>query len=128
MGALLGKSREEIRAIPAVEFQMWQSYYLIEPWGFENIEFLSARIMAQMFNLQQSKRSHRKKISVWIRDMPKLVLGAIYKERKQLDMDEFVAQDINLDTEEGKKLATERIIANIKSMFGKRVVDNRSKK
>ena len=74
----------------------------------------------------QVKKSQRKKLSYWLRDMKKLVLQAIYKEKnKQKYEQREQVQEINVETTHGKKLATERVIAGIKSMFGGRVEDKR---
>ena len=125
LGAQLGKSLSEIRAMPYPEFRLWQNFYALEPFGFDNIEFHVSRILAQMYNLQV-KKSQRKKLSYWLRDMKKLVLQAIYKEKnKQKYEQREQVQEINVETTQGKKLATERVIAGIKSMFGGRVEDKR---
>jgi hypothetical protein len=51
LGALLGKSIGEIRALPAPEYRKWELYYLVEPWGWHNTEYLTAKIEAALFEI-----------------------------------------------------------------------------
>jgi len=111
--------------IPYPEYKLWKVFYNLEPWGFENSEFWVAEILAGIHNSQVSKRSQLKKPSHWLRDMKKLVIRAIYGERRKQDYENQTGETVDTSTPEGKKMASEKVIAGIKAMFGARVKDTR---
>lgn len=108
------------------EYALWKAYYLIEPWGWENDEFLFAQLMSQIYNVNVSKRSKMKKPSVWMRDMPAIILRTLRNYR--LDLESASEDEVDLETPQGREIATEKVIASIKKIFGNRVVDKRNEK
>ena len=80
LGLALGKTREEIRTMPAQEFYEWQLFYMLEPFGWHDREDRTASIMTMLYNTNVDKKSKAKKPSDFIRDMPKLVVNAIKSE------------------------------------------------
>jgi hypothetical protein len=46
LGSLLGKTIKEVRAMPATEYHRWELFYLIEPWGWHNTEYLFGKLMS----------------------------------------------------------------------------------
>lgn len=49
LGLALHKTRKEIRALDATEYRDWELMYLLEPWGWQNQEYLVGKILSGMF-------------------------------------------------------------------------------
>ena len=58
----------------APEFQSWQLYYVLEPWGWQNDEYRTAVLLAQNYNMRKPKKSHARKPSDFMRDMFKAAI------------------------------------------------------
>jgi hypothetical protein len=80
----LHKSLGEIRALPYAEFSAWQTFYMLEPWGWENNEYLFAMLAARIHNNNVSKQSDALDATSFMRDMDKLVLEEL-KEKPDLE-------------------------------------------
>ena len=65
-----------MRALPAEEFESWQLFYMIEPWGWNDNEYRTGAVLAMLNNVNISKKKDTKKESDYMRDMPKLVMKA----------------------------------------------------
>lgn len=100
LGLVLGKSVGEVRALPYPEYRSWQIFYLLEPWGFENDEIRAASLLAQIHNVNVSKRSDLQKPAAYMRDTQAEVL-------KRLQ----APPDIS-------KMTREELLAQIKKDFG----------
>lgn len=118
LGLALGKSLEEVRSLPYKEVLLWRLFYLVEPWGFAEQEFVSARLLSLLYNINMP-RNKQKPITTFLRNMPRLVLRAFHKEPE--------APTPDLDTIEGQKDATEIAVQKFKEMFGSNVVDARKR-
>lgn len=119
LGLAIGDvSLRKVRALPYPLYKRWQIYFMLEPWGFPDQEYRTAAVLAQINNSHVQKRSQLQKVDKRMRDMTKGILkhlqNLISKSRQQ--------QAFDLDTEEGKRLASEQIIKNFELMFGKRLV------
>lgn len=117
LGLALGKSLGEIRTLPYREYQKWQLFYLLEPWGFHDREYRTAAILAQLHNVNTTKKRQAKQPVSYMRDMLKKVLEAI---RNKMKKDEASTKH-DLSTEEGRKAASEDVIKMFQSIFGKRM-------
>jgi hypothetical protein len=104
LGLALHKSLGEIRAMPYPEFCAWQTYYMLEPWGWENNEYLFGMLAARIYNNNVSKSKDAKDASAFMRDMDNLVLDAL-KEKPNLE---------DLPIEKRREV----VIAAIKKDFG----------
>lgn len=80
LGLALGKSEGEIRALPYPEWRRWQLHYLVEPWGWENQEYLMASVVAMIHNINQDKRSKMKNQKEFMRDMQNARLEALHRQ------------------------------------------------
>lgn len=69
--------------MPYPEFILWQTFYLLEPFGFHDAEYRTAALMATIRNANVSKKSALTKITTLIRDMGKEVLKWLREERAQ---------------------------------------------
>jgi hypothetical protein len=87
LGLALGKSRQEIRALPVPEYHDWQLFYELEPWGWANTEFLAAEIMALIWRGQVSKKKDIKQPKELMRDPA----GEIMKQTQQIDLKKKLA-------------------------------------
>jgi len=125
LGALLHRSLEEVNRLPYPEYVLWKKFYMLEPWGFENTEFNVSRILSQLHNSTQTKRSKLKAPSHWARNMRSLILNAIRKARAQSEIDPVTQAPLDLATPEGRKTATDKVVEGFKAMFGARLKDNR---
>jgi len=126
LGLQLGKSLQEIRSLSYVEYKLWKTFYMLEPFGFEAIEFQVAQILAQMYNIQVDKISKRKRTTFFMRDMRSLLLKAIGKAKREEGI-EYTREIIDTGTKKGKKEATDSVVQNFLNMFGGRVKDERKK-
>lgn len=99
LGLALGKSVGEIRALPYEEFQSWKHFYSYEPWGWHDVEYRTGLIAALLWNTHTGKKSQAKKISDYVRDMPKLIEQE-YLERKRT---EELAEKMRTASKEEKK-------------------------
>lgn len=79
MGLALHKSLGEIRALPYPEFSAWQIFYMLEPWGWENNEYLTAALMALLYNMNRGEGKARK-VSEFMRDMETEVLNELQEK------------------------------------------------
>jgi hypothetical protein len=82
LGLALGKTRSEIRALPAPEYHDWELFYALEPWGWANTEFQVAEIMALILRGQVSKKKDIKKPQELMRDPVKEIM----KQTQQIDL------------------------------------------
>lgn len=104
MGLALRKSVGEVRALPYPEFRSWQIYYLLEPWGWENLEYLAGSVLAMLYNVNRGKKGKAKEPKHFMRDME----AALLKQLKEMpDID-------NMPNEEKR----EHLIRQIKQDFG----------
>jgi hypothetical protein len=86
LGLALGKSRSEIRELPAPEYHDWQLFYMIEPWGWVNTEQQVSRILAMLLNLKV-KKNDRKQPSYFIRNVANDIINQIEAQRmKQIEL------------------------------------------
>lgn len=74
LGLALSKTVGEIHAMPYVEWKNWQTFYLLEPWGWLNEEVNTARIVTMQHNSHAKKSKEPKD---FIRDMAKELLKAL---------------------------------------------------
>jgi len=72
----LGKSISEVRALPVEEFESWQLFYMIEPWGWNDEEYRTGATLAMLNNVNASKKKYLKKEADYMRDMPNLIAKA----------------------------------------------------
>ena len=73
---------------------------MIEPWGFENDEYRIGAVLAQLHNVNQTKKSKLKEAKDFMRNMAKAVLENL---KPKLDIN---------------KLTREQLIDIIKKDFG----------
>ena len=62
--------------MPAEEFEAWQLFYMIEPWGWHDNEYRTGATLAMLNNVNVSKKKDLKKEVDYMRDMPKLIMKA----------------------------------------------------
>lgn len=103
--------------LPYREYQLWRLFYLVEPWGFNDMEYRLSALLAKLHNTNVAKKTQAKPISFFIRDMPKEVLKAIRREIKK----EEASSKYDLETEEGRRSASEEIIKSFQQIFGRRL-------
>lgn len=108
LGLALGRSRGEVRALPAPEYRDWQLMYLLEPWGWHNLEYLASAIMAMILNVNV-KESDRKKSGYFMREMKNIIIKASLEQDSTAE-DEYKA----MSRAEKRAFA----IKQIKGMFG----------
>lgn len=70
------------------EFTSWQTFYLIEPWGWHDREYRTASLLAMLVNVNASKRKDSKDIKDFVRDMPKLIANEIRRMEFEETMQE----------------------------------------
>jgi len=66
----------EIRSLPGEEFESWQLFYMIEPWGWHDNEYRTGAVLAMLNNVNISKKKDIKKEVDYMRDMPDLIMKA----------------------------------------------------
>jgi len=66
----------EIRSLPGEEFEAWQLFYMIEPWGWHDNEYRTGATLAMLNNVNAAKKKDIKKEADYMRDMPKLITKA----------------------------------------------------
>jgi hypothetical protein len=88
LGLALGKSISEIRALPYPEFRRWQLLYMLEPWGWEDREYRTAAILAQIHNANITKRNQAKTAAFFMRDMEAGILRQL-KENSVPDLSDM---------------------------------------
>ena len=74
--------------MPYAEFQDWQLYYMLEPWGWHDREERPAAIIRMLYNTNVYKKSKMKKAAEFVRDMPKEIIKAwqqMRAEEKQIE-------------------------------------------
>ena len=69
----------EVRAMPYPEFRSWQIFYMLEPWGWENEEYLSAAQIATQYNINRGKGKPAKQPKEFMRDLRKMILAEVQK-------------------------------------------------
>lgn len=69
--------------MPYEEFEAWQHYYLLEPWGWHDREYRTGATLAMMANVNASKKSQTKNATDFMRDMPSLIAKAIAEQKRQ---------------------------------------------
>lgn len=97
--------------MPAKEFNEWQLFYALEPFGFEDREYRTAALLTMLQNVNVDKKSKQKKIDDYIRDMPKEIIkemGRIRQEEKEQQAFE------NMTLEERKRFIASRFGAIVK--------------
>ena len=119
LGLALGKTVGEIHAMSYPEYKRWQLFYNIEPFGFVNDEFRFSAIMSQIYNAQVGKQNRVKKPTYWMRNMIKGFFDFIVSSKKELD------NELDLETEEGKRLAEARALVAFDIAFGGKLLDNK---
>jgi hypothetical protein len=67
--------------MPYEEFASWQTFYLIEPWGWYDREYRTGALLAKIHNSNVTKRADAKDVKDFVRDMPKLVANEIQRMR-----------------------------------------------
>ena len=94
LGLALHKSREEIRALPAPEYRDWELFYLLEPWGWQNTEYLVGKVMSGIFDIAaKGKKSFLPKqfMRDFYKDLTEPTEAEIIKYRKEHSRDELIA-------------------------------------
>lgn len=100
--------------MPAPEFESWKFYYMIEPWGWHDMECRTGAILAMLNNVNVGKKKDLKKESYYMRDMTKLIMKA-YENVEGEELLHEKLLEVNID--ERKKM--------IARAFGKDVkIDN----
>ena len=117
LGLVLGKSLQEIRSLPYPEFRKWMLFYALEPWGFEDREYHTASLRAEIYNTKIHKRSQAKTAKPFMRDMQKEIFRYLHREKLRATQE----VGIDLETLEGREQASEKVIEMFSTMFGKRV-------
>lgn len=112
LGLALHKTIGEIRTMPAAEFKRWQAFYLLEPFGWENQEFLAAHQMSQLVNLKIEKFHNKTKPADFMRDLQTAVPAHIAHEIARS------TPKYDLATEEGRLRAEEEVLKNLEVIFG----------
>jgi hypothetical protein len=105
LGLALGKSIGEVRRLPYPEYHDWELFYMLEPWGWHNEEYLMSMIVAMVHNIQVKPKSQRKQ-SYFIRDMKKLISEKInstpdtsemtFEERREFTKNQVI-RDFGID-------------------------------
>lgn len=94
LGALLGKSISEVRELPAPEYRKWELFYLIEPWGWHNTEYMLGKIVSSLFDIAaRGKKSFRPK--QFMRELAEIGTAMTPEEIKAYRLehrDEIIAQ------------------------------------
>lgn len=109
LGLALGKSHGEIEMLPAPEYKAWQLFYLLEPWGWHNQEYLVASILTMLHNVNRTKRSKAAKITKFIRNMGDALLRRFARPK---------GPDFDLSTQEGREAATAYVERKLRSTLG----------
>ena len=78
----------EVQSLSYDEWSSWRTFYQIEPWGFHDQEYRTASMLAMMANVNMSKKSRPKKVSDFIRNMPKLLERAYQGIKDQIALKE----------------------------------------
>jgi len=99
LGLALSKSIAEIRALPYPEYRSWELFYLLEPFGFENNEYLIAAILAMIYNVNRAKGKAKQP-----KDFMRNMLASLVKQIQQ-------PSDITA-------IPREKLIRQIKKDFG----------
>lgn len=80
LGLALGMTLGQIRAMPAPEYESWKLYYKVEPWGWREDEFRSARLLTYIYNSNVSTRSDAKQIRHFLRDPEVTIKEMVYQK------------------------------------------------
>lgn len=110
----LGKSLEEIRALPMPEYLGWMRFYTLEPWGWHNQEYLFASIIAMLYNVNKGKKQKAKTPADFMRDIVKGIEREIHQlhEKKRFE---------NMSREEKR----EYVIKQAQSLFGAKLIEKK---
>jgi hypothetical protein len=81
LGSLLRRSLGEVHALSYPEYRSWQLFYLLEPWGWENEEINTVRIIAMIHNAASQTA---KAPSEFLRDPLNEILNQL-KEKSNLE-------------------------------------------
>lgn len=103
LGLALGRTIAEIRSMPYPEYRRWALFYMLEPWGWQNDEYLTATITSRIYNVNCGKKKQRGAVDD-MRNMQKSVLEQLKP-----------APDLSAMTPEDRKAF---IIAAAKRDFG----------
>ena len=68
--------------MPYPEYRSWEMFYIIEPFGFHNQEYLNASNLAMLYNINKGK-GKTKETKDFMRDIPKAILSEL-KEKKPM--------------------------------------------
>lgn len=113
LGLALGKTEREIRALPYPEYRRWQLHYMLEPWGWQNLEYLASAIMAMILNVtvDEKHKKYRKSPGYFMRNMEKLIIGELNSEvERQAEIEKLA----NMTREEKR----EYYLVHMKQTFG----------
>jgi len=103
LGLALGKTQEEIRKMPAPDYRDFELLYLLEPWGWQNKEFLFGKLMSVV-----AAFSGRAKKGVSAKDFMREDIGGI---KGELSVEAMLADKTPEEIKEIKK-------SRIKQIFG----------
>lgn len=85
LGLALGMTVAEVRAMTFEEYTSWRYFYVLEPWGWHDREYRTSALLTMLNNVN-AKKSNRKEIKAFIRDMPKLVEQEVMRSRKEVEL------------------------------------------
>lgn len=110
----LGKTIAEVHSLSAEEFSAWQTYYLLEPWGWHDREYRTAALMAMLVNVNVAKRRDQKQPKDFMRDMEKEIGKAYMQIEREIETSEryqtaskeerirLIAQSMGASIKDGK--------------------------
>ena len=72
--------------MPYPSYRTFQLMYMIEPWGWENLEYLFSMLASMILNVNvdEKHKRERKNPGFFMRDMPKLIIGQLNAEKDRL--------------------------------------------
>lgn len=108
LGLALGKTRSEIRALPATEYRDFELFYMLEPWGWPEQEYRLGRVLSEMFFIaNHGKKNFTPK--QFMRDM-----SEAYKLGDDFDISLMTREELKAYREEHR----DELIAEAKQAFG----------
>ena len=113
LGLAIGKSESEIRALPYPEYRRWQLHYMLEPWGWQNLEYLASAVMAMILNvnIDEKHKRDRKPPGYFMRKMESLIIGAL---KSEVDRQNEMKKLADMSREEKR----EYYLAHMRQTFG----------
>jgi hypothetical protein len=91
LGLALGKSLSEIRRMSYSEYREWVRFYTLEPWGWQNAEYILGSIVATLYNVNRTKGKKAKTADDFMRKPEKEIdklLARAESESKFFEMTE----------------------------------------